>query len=230
VTCISYGGKVLDWLKACRKEAATIPVVRESLTQYIRLIQNLTNQNTSNRMNDELVKLVLDRDMFPAFCALRNSDPRIRGSIVLKLNECFPENRVSKDIAFSQMPEGNCQAGEAYVLCTPELINLKLKIALEFEGYGYTKCFFGFKALDPDNHPPNPLLQELFREKFGVCRSTTYWPAWQWWKHQSWDDAMLTTILSHKEQVAEELRVLMTDLHEVYVRYCKQLTAVNTQG
>jgi len=43
---ISYAVDILAWLKDCRKESACLPNVRETLTQYIHLIEELTEQRT----------------------------------------------------------------------------------------------------------------------------------------------------------------------------------------
>ena len=44
---VSYNTDIVRWLESCRKEVATAPSVRAAITQYIHLIQRLTQQNTS---------------------------------------------------------------------------------------------------------------------------------------------------------------------------------------
>ena len=70
---IHYGFELLDWLRGCVKESYNRPILRESISQYIKLIENMTNNNTSeedikalmsliSKNNDNLVsaKLLLD--------------------------------------------------------------------------------------------------------------------------------------------------------------------------
>lgn len=58
-TPISYREDIIGWLEACRKEAATQPVLREGITHYINLIKYLTNQSINKTMNDELIKTLV---------------------------------------------------------------------------------------------------------------------------------------------------------------------------
>ena len=58
---LAYANEILQWLKDCRKEAVTHPVVREALTQYIELIRHLTNQTTKDSMNEEIEQLLKEK-------------------------------------------------------------------------------------------------------------------------------------------------------------------------
>lgn len=58
-TPVSYKGEVLNWLKSCRKEATEHSLLRETITQYINLIKNLTKQTMNDQMNEELVTEIL---------------------------------------------------------------------------------------------------------------------------------------------------------------------------
>lgn len=58
VLSIRYGVELLDWLKNCAKECYSRPVLRESITQYIRLIEMMTNNNTSEEDLKSIMSLV----------------------------------------------------------------------------------------------------------------------------------------------------------------------------
>lgn len=53
--CISYSEDIINWLELCRKEAATHPILRETITQYIYLLKHLTKQTINEVMKRELV-------------------------------------------------------------------------------------------------------------------------------------------------------------------------------
>lgn len=55
---IHYGVEILDWLKSCCKECYNRPILRESITQYIKLIENMTNNETSEEDLKSLMSLV----------------------------------------------------------------------------------------------------------------------------------------------------------------------------
>ncbi len=56
---ISYKHHILNWLYACLKEVSTLPIIRETILQYIVLIKKLTNQLTSTGMENEIKEMIL---------------------------------------------------------------------------------------------------------------------------------------------------------------------------
>lgn len=59
---IGYNSEILEWLDQCRKEAAMKPTLRETISQYIHLIKQLTNQDTD--MAQEITKLVAGEETY----------------------------------------------------------------------------------------------------------------------------------------------------------------------
>ncbi|GAB1360280.1 PD-(D/E)XK nuclease family protein [Porphyromonadaceae bacterium] len=57
--CLSYKDEILSWLKECLKEAVDYPILRESIKQYIILIKSLTHQSMSNKMQEQIQKIIL---------------------------------------------------------------------------------------------------------------------------------------------------------------------------
>lgn len=57
--CLSYSEDILMWLENCMKECFDLPILRESIKQYIILIKGLTNQLTSRTMQNEVHKIIL---------------------------------------------------------------------------------------------------------------------------------------------------------------------------
>lgn len=58
--CISYQEDILKWLELCRKEASTLPLLREGISHYINLIKYLTNQSNSKVMNEEILNVLIE--------------------------------------------------------------------------------------------------------------------------------------------------------------------------
>jgi hypothetical protein len=56
--CISYAYHIIKWLESCRKQAAILPMLRESISQYINLIKYLTNQTTSHNMQTKVTAII----------------------------------------------------------------------------------------------------------------------------------------------------------------------------
>lgn len=62
VICISYATEILDWLNKCVKESYNKPSLRESVNQYIKLIENMTNNNTSEEERREIINMIGSND------------------------------------------------------------------------------------------------------------------------------------------------------------------------
>lgn len=62
VISIHYGVEILDWLRICVKESYNKPILRESITQYIRLVEDMTNNNTTEEDMKALMQLVGKND------------------------------------------------------------------------------------------------------------------------------------------------------------------------
>lgn len=57
---ISYQKNILEWLELCQKEAATKPLLRETIAQYIYLIKHLTHQTMSEVHKNEIIEAIVN--------------------------------------------------------------------------------------------------------------------------------------------------------------------------
>ena len=55
---ISYKNDILEWLESCLEEVVALPIIRETILQYIHLIKCLTNQTRSKTMSNEIKELL----------------------------------------------------------------------------------------------------------------------------------------------------------------------------
>ncbi|AFC26132.1 hypothetical protein SGRA_3407 [Saprospira grandis str. Lewin] len=56
---ISYKHDIILWLESCRKEAVALPIIRETIAQYINLLKRLTNQTSITTMKDDIKELII---------------------------------------------------------------------------------------------------------------------------------------------------------------------------
>lgn len=200
---LSYKTNIVRWLESCRKEAAIAPGVREAITQYIHLIQRLTQQNTNARMNEELIKAVLngDKETYLAYVHLRNANWAIRRKIIEKLNADV-QAALPEGVELVQPLEGNWGKDEGYSFSTQGLQDRKLSFEIEFEAGDYKECFFGFfntnyqEQINPD---PDKRIQKAFEAEFGASDTPNpCWPAWQYMPNgkRHWNDDVLADIIS----------------------------------
>ena len=71
VTCISYKTDIIQWLEECVKISANLPYIRETINQYIKTIQQLTN--TSMATNAEVIRLLKEQNNLAAAFTVRNN-------------------------------------------------------------------------------------------------------------------------------------------------------------
>lgn len=91
--CCSYTTHVTEWLENCRKEVAVLPIIRESITQYINLIKHLTNQTINDNMKEELSTIILSNleSSFMIADNLNNSLLVLLNKLKRELNEIAEE-------------------------------------------------------------------------------------------------------------------------------------------
>jgi hypothetical protein len=56
---ISYKTEILNWLEKSAKEAYGLPNIQYILDHYIKIIKYLTNQNSNNKMKEEILEFIL---------------------------------------------------------------------------------------------------------------------------------------------------------------------------
>ena len=71
VTCISYRTDIVQWLEECVRISANLPYIRETINQYIKTIQLLTN--TSMSTNADVIHLLKEQNNIAAAFAVRNN-------------------------------------------------------------------------------------------------------------------------------------------------------------
>tara|TARA_B110001469_G_scaffold125200_1_gene140191 strand:+ start:112 stop:1173 length:1062 start_codon:yes stop_codon:yes gene_type:complete len=186
--CISYGSHIITWLEACRKEAATVPIVRESITQYINLIKDLTHQNTNSRMSHKITDAALkDTDSLQAFFALRNAESDLKQCILETLYDRLDKLAKDADLIFNK-PDPDFGNKETGFYFTSESWPKSLSIYFDFENHNFRDLTFGLcdEGKDKDTRKR---LREGFNEAYGSSHDSETWAAWIYWeKYRKWND------------------------------------------
>ena len=58
LVCRSYMTHIIEWLELCHKESHKMPLLRETIAQYINIIKDLTGQTRSRQMKEEFIDLL----------------------------------------------------------------------------------------------------------------------------------------------------------------------------
>jgi len=92
VISLSYRSDIIHWLENCRKEVSISPIVRETLTIYINLLRELTNQNVEQNMSKKIAEEVTsDLENFKAYEALYGSREEIGKMLAKRFSELIQE-------------------------------------------------------------------------------------------------------------------------------------------
>jgi hypothetical protein len=221
VVRMSYRIDIRDWITACQKESATVPIVRESLTQYLQLIRHLTHQSTNTRMKDEIVSaLIQSPETLEAYWALRDMETHLRNEVIRRLVARI-HNEVEAEFRPISEPDCSGKPLDGYKLHHAFLNDHNLHAVIAFDNPNYEKCFFGFETNDGSNvaalsNPVVSHIQTAFTNEFGNFTTSGRWPAWKHWKEQMyWDDNVIKSILFMGRQFDDNLLSLIRRLKAV---------------
>lgn len=213
--CVSYRVGIVEWLESCQKEAACCHNVRETIGQYIHLIEQLTNQTTTSRMNQQLIKLVTqDEESLRAFYTLRDAERAIQTELIRKLDISL--DKMAKSFSLERLDPAIQDIGSkhsGFAFTTPWLRSQNLQIFFWFDKGGYQDFFFGFKPLV--NGEPCPVAARIFiqfKERFFLAFSKEpWWPAYAYWEeYRNWGVEAFEAIRS--ERFAQDLEFKLGQL------------------
>lgn len=94
--CISYRSDIIGWLHKCAQLAFDKPRVRETINQYINLLQQLTNQNTMEQNKEQLQLLT---ENFEQATTIEQSMPDVRKHIFQDIFRKQVEEQLKKEDA-----------------------------------------------------------------------------------------------------------------------------------
>lgn len=102
-TCLSFSSDILRWLKKSVRVGNTplIPIIRESLVQYIKLVEKITGQDTGE-VNMEIKRLLLKDDNLKYADKLVQAIPYAKAEIEYRFWKKFYEqyNPIIKELGF----------------------------------------------------------------------------------------------------------------------------------
>lgn len=59
---VSYKNNIKNWIEKCLEKMHYLPIIRETLVQYLYLIKKLTNQTINDKMGNEIKKYLISND------------------------------------------------------------------------------------------------------------------------------------------------------------------------
>lgn len=213
--CLSYHSDIISWLRLCRKEVATIPIVRESLTIYLNLISKLTNQSPYQKMNEELTQNILSSpESLKAFLALENLD--IRGAIFESLKkDC---HKLAEELSL-QFWVSDKHVTDRYFGFSFRSASWKdFEISFNFDAGNCGNLYFGFYDDGKMDSIQRSELHDAFIDNFGSSQSSSQWCASQLWTtYQHWKGETLLQITHGPflDDLAEKVRIMSAIANQI---------------
>ena len=201
---ITYKDTIIQWLEQCKKEAVSLPIIRETISQYINLLKFLTNQTTMDKMKDEIKKLIKYNPDYVSslqICALTWS------TSVNDINSKFWEvlRKMSPDYPI-------------------ELINgLKIRTIFkeDYTGFwcGY-ELISGTETLTGENSEKK-LITDLFKKELSKIESNKNWIGWFYPKQFKKDEklidnaGLISKIISDDSYIEDLVKKIVEEEKEI---------------
>lgn len=220
---ISYEIEIRDWIKRCLRRTGDASAVRESIRQYLHLIDELTDNNPSQAMNEAIAKMILngDEETYRAYMALVNARGFVEGKVLERFYERLSTIADGLGLEFIKPHGGlNHPCGSVY-FASGEMRSVGLSISLEFEAGGYRFAVWGFKFLDKkDRSPITDSLQKEFRDEFGDgSKDSEWWPAYIAWEdYPHWTPEVFARIANGSFD--SEVKTMLQRLLDVFAKAC----------
>lgn len=188
---LSYQKHIVGWLESCRHLAIDRPKLRETLSQFIQLIQIMTETNPSPPMSVEICDLVnRSPDNLRAYASLLGAKEMIRDRALVSLRQNLESlaTQLSLDCTFT-LDRSKDNTGFSFT--NAEMRAANIKIRFEYERMDLRNFCFGFAYVEKieDTAPLPKHLESLrkhFISEFGKVGGTNpHWPCWMYWKE--WD-------------------------------------------
>jgi hypothetical protein len=189
--CISYGEEILKWLVKCKKEATSLPGLREMIGQYHHLISELTGKSISKAMNAKLIEEILRvPENLDAFYALRDATWQVEQQVFKQLDEDLDSMAARMGLVRDKHLENLERKDSEFSFMLPQLNKRNLKMSFCFEIRGYRNFCFGFSTIQSGEAVVDiEEVQRLFAERFAPETPNPWWPAWTYFDdpYRNWD-------------------------------------------
>ena len=169
---MSYETDMVNWLEQCLVKVENMPVIQQTIIQYINVIKKLTNQSLNNKMSQEIINKILEeKEYLTAYKVLYDVNNELKKELVTRILGKIQEMLSKKGIEDVKTMDCGVTQGTLFHIQTASMKKNHIKLALYFEGKEYSRLNMGFVktnsniSLDPDK------LHQGFKKVFSVTRT-----------------------------------------------------------
>ena len=176
---MSYETDMVNWLEQCLVKVENMPVIQQTIIQYINVIKKLTNQSLNNKMSQEIVNKILEeKEYLTAYKVLYDVNNELKKELVTRILGKIQEMLSKKGFEDVKTMDGGVTQGILFHIQTASMKKNHIKLALYFEGKEYSRLNMGFVktnsniSLDPDK------LHQGFKKVFSESKQSDQWLAY----------------------------------------------------
>lgn len=155
IYAISYKKHIVEWLELCKKETVNLPILRESIGQYINLIKKITNQTTNVKMAKDIVEIIADNSKnFESSKLIKENFDKAVQFLIDKQRDCIIDLLIENNFDASDISKERSLRNDGFFLKLKnfEIENEIFELGVNFE-LGNNYFFF---CILKSGEPRNP--------------------------------------------------------------------------
>lgn len=211
VTCISYKYDILSWLKECVQIAANLPYIRETINQYIKTIQQLTD--TIMNTNPEIIKLLSAPDKLSAAFAIKDNLDATMNSIMNEFVQKLESKLKESELPFRCKYQETDWVNTKYARLSFNAGWKHVTLGIEFAKYGLSDSSIGIYINNLDEDICQNEAAKEFATRAGFTRKSPSW-LWCWCSEskyyipQNWNTADVMKMLIDGTMIDRIIKML----------------------
>lgn len=182
IILVSYRDQIKKWIEKCHEKAQALPMIRETLIQYLNLIKKLTNQTTNNLKTMEILE-ILKKNVELSFEITRSIEP-LKSKLYYDFFEDMIQFSKKREISVDTSKLSNNAYFGLYL--TPKEWNSKpYKIVVLFDTESYGINYSGLYVAVNFNDNISDIDKKLIQEKFDKIIPKFSINPWNIWREPS---------------------------------------------
>ncbi|WP_188051092.1 PD-(D/E)XK nuclease family protein [Flavobacterium sp. GP15] len=179
---ISFEKDIKQWLEKCLEKTVSLPIIRETLLQYLNLINKITNQSTNNKMSKEIVES-MKTNIISSFEISRNIEA-LKSELYNEFIEHLKAYATKNEMTYNENWKN--KSSEFGLFFKPKSWeDNHLQICVIFDSKNYMGLYVGISYLPALNTTDKIKVRTKFKEN--GFKENDWW-IWKYTENKDWAD------------------------------------------
>ena len=179
---ISFKKDIKEWIEKCLEKTVSLPIIRETLLQYLNLINKITNQSTNNKMSKEIVES-MKTNIISSFEISRNIEA-LKSELYYEFIENLKVYATKNEMTCNEDSKNKSSKFGIYFKPKSWEDN-HLQICVIFDSKNYMGLYVGISYLPALNTADNIKVRTKFKEN--GFKENDWW-IWKYTENKDWAD------------------------------------------